>query len=101
MKPKPLERVAAWLAMTIMLAWCGCATPPPPEPEQIDAAAVYALVTRVLSDACTKRETDDFLIAHVDFLLKACRGSVTHCVRHVCVKLGEEDDPESSTGALR
>lgn len=79
-------------AIALALLLCGCASAPPPPVAEFDPAAVYALVTRVLSDACTKRNADEFLIAHTDFLLKACHGSVTHCVRKVCNRLDEEDE---------
>lgn len=61
---------------------------------EFDGAKVLTLVTRVLSDGCTKRQTDEFLVAHTTFLLNACHGTIAACLRRVCVKLGAEDDPE-------
>jgi hypothetical protein len=87
-----MKRPRQTIALALLLLGCAHQPVPPPPIAELDPAAVFALVTHVLSDACTKRQTDEFLIAHTDFLLKACRGSVTQCVRKVCIKLNEEDE---------
>lgn len=79
----------------LALLLCACAGAPTPKPE-LDAGQVNALITRVLSDACTKRTSDEFLIAHTDFLLKACHGTVPHCLRKVCNRLDEEDGTDEA-----
>jgi hypothetical protein len=89
----PLGADVKLLALAMLLAGCVTAPPPPPKPE-LDPAQVYALITHVLSDACTKRLTDEFLIEHTAFLLKTCRGPIQICLRKVCIKLSNEDDEE-------
>lgn len=82
----------------VLLLACASAPAEPAAPITItlemDAASVKAIVVQTMSDGCTKRPTDDFLLAHTAFLLDACKGAVSSCVRKVCIKLGAEDSPE-------
>jgi hypothetical protein len=56
-------------------------------------------LARLLADACTSAPTDDDLVEHTLFVLSACKGSVTACLRKACVKLRENDpdDPHIPT----
>jgi hypothetical protein len=84
----------------LALLLCACAATPQPKPE-IDADQAVTLIIRVLSDACTVRQTDDFLIGHTVFLLKACRGTIATCLHKVCVRLGEEDKEAEPSPSVR
>jgi len=50
-------------------------------------------LARVLVDACTSAPTDEVLIEHAVLILAGCHFRYQQCVRLVCRRIGEDDDP--------